>query len=171
MVKLVFTRLDLNLLAIFVQNYLNCLNKNNKNIYVVLQNFTHILTQTMPKSSLWMLNPYFALKFKYFSLKLSSKIFMHFCQLKVCLHFQPSSQVRSIDIERKNRLLKVWYVPTTSTTFLAFFPFFLLWPLTVLMKQTRQVVCAVKQSIFLKCLWSGHSRSLLTFLEQITWLG
>jgi hypothetical protein len=31
----------------------------------------------------------------------------------------------SIDIKRKNRLLKVCYVPTTSTTFLAFFSFFL----------------------------------------------
>jgi hypothetical protein len=29
-----------------------------------------------------------------------------------------------IDIERKNRLLKVCYVPTTSATFLAFFSFF-----------------------------------------------
>jgi len=27
--------------------------------------------------------------------KLSSEFFMHFCQLKVCLHFQHSSQVRS----------------------------------------------------------------------------
>jgi hypothetical protein len=31
----------------------------------------------------------------------------------------------SIDIKRKNRLLKVCYVPATSTTFLAFFSFFL----------------------------------------------
>jgi hypothetical protein len=30
-----------------------------------------------------------------------------------------------IDIKRKNRLLKVCYVPTTSATFLAFFSFFL----------------------------------------------
>jgi hypothetical protein len=30
-----------------------------------------------------------------------------------------------IDIKRKNRLLKVCYVPTTSATFLAFFLFFL----------------------------------------------
>ncbi len=29
--------------------------------------------------------------------------------------------VTAIDIERKNRLLKVCYVPATSTTFLAFF--------------------------------------------------
>jgi len=38
--------------------------------------------------------------------------------------------------------------------FLAFFLFFFLWPLTVLMEQTRQAVCAVKQSILLRCLWS-----------------
>ncbi len=31
--------------------------------------------------------------------------------------------------------------------------FFLWWPLTVLMKQTRQAVCAFKQSILLRCLW------------------
>jgi hypothetical protein len=43
--------------------------------------------------------------------------------------FQPSlmfvSMATTIDFERKNRLLKVWYVPATSTTFLAFFSFFL----------------------------------------------
>jgi hypothetical protein len=65
-----------------------------------------------------------------------------------CLEFYSVS----IDIKRKNRLLKVYYVPATSTTFLAFFLFFLLWPLTVLMKQTRQAVRLVKQSIFLRCL-------------------
>jgi hypothetical protein len=54
-----------------------------------------------------------------------------------------------IDMGRKNRLLKVCYVPATSTTFLAFFRFFLLWSLTVLMRQTRQAVCAINQSIFL----------------------
>jgi hypothetical protein len=35
-----------------------------------------------------------------------------------------------------------------------FHGFFLLQPLTVLTKQTRQVVCAIKQSILLRCLWS-----------------
>ncbi len=60
---------------------------------------------------------------------------------------------KAIDIERKNRLLKVCYVPAISTTFLAFFLFFLLWVLAVLMKQTRQAVCAIKQSILLRCLW------------------
>ncbi len=71
--------------------------------------------------------------------------------------FQPSlmfvSMATTIDIKRKNILLKVWHVPATSATFLAFFLFFLRWPLTVLMKQTRQAVCAVKQSILLRCLW------------------
>ncbi len=54
----------------------------------------------------------------------------------------------------KNRLLKVCYVPATSTglprvsVFFSFL-FLLLRPFTVLMKQTRQAVCAIKQSIFL----------------------
>ncbi len=47
-----------------------------------------------------------------------------------------------------NRLLKV-YVPTTSAVLIAFFSSFLLPPLTVLMKQTRQPVRAVKQSMYL----------------------
>jgi hypothetical protein len=34
-----------------------------------------------------------------------------------------------------------------------FFFLFLLWQLTVLMKQTRQAVHAFKQSILLRCLW------------------
>jgi hypothetical protein len=33
---------------------------------------------------------------------------------------------------------------------------FLLWPFTVLMKETIQAVRAVKQSIFLRCLWVGY---------------
>ncbi len=56
----------------------------------------------------------------------------------------------TIDIERKYRLLKVCYVPATSTTFLPLFSSFLLRPLTVLMRQTRQVVHAINQSIFPK---------------------
>ncbi len=54
----------------------------------------------------------------------------------------------------KNRLLKVCYVPATSaglprvSIFFSFL-FLLLRPLTVLMKQTRQAVCAIKQSMFL----------------------
>jgi hypothetical protein len=34
-------------------------------------------------------------------------------------------RIIGIDIERKNRLLEVCYVPAASTTFLAFFSFFL----------------------------------------------
>jgi hypothetical protein len=45
-----------------------------------------------------------------------------------------------------NRLLKVCYVPATSTLLVAFFSSFLLQPLTVLMRQTRQVVCAIHLS-------------------------
>ncbi len=49
-----------------------------------------------------------------------------------------------------NRLLKVCYVPATSAVLIAFFSsFFLLPPLTVLMKQTRQPVHVVKESIYL----------------------
>jgi len=55
-----------------------------------------------------------------------------------------------IDIERrKNILLKFCYVPATSAAHNRLLLFFLLRPLTVLMKQTRQAVRAVKQSIFL----------------------
>ncbi len=61
----------------------------------------------------------------------------------------------TIDIKSlQNRLLKVCYVPATSASlprvsFFFSFRFLLLQPLTVLMKQTRQAVYAVKQSIFL----------------------
>ncbi len=68
--------------------------------------------------------------------------------------FLASDSGCTIDMERKNILLMVCYVPATSATFLAYFSFFLLWPLTVLMKQTRQAVCAIKQSILLRCLWT-----------------
>jgi hypothetical protein len=36
---------------------------------------------------------------------------------------------------------------------------FLLQPLTVLIKQTRQSVHAIRQSILLRCLWLEHYRS------------
>jgi hypothetical protein len=58
----------------------------------------------------------------------------------------------TIDIEkRKNRLLKFCYVPATSAANnrLLFF-LFLLQLFIVLMKQTRQAVRAIKQSIFLE---------------------
>ncbi len=46
-------------------------------------------------------------------------------------------------------LLKVCYVPATSSVLIALFTSFLLRPLTVLMKQTRQPVHAIKQSIYI----------------------
>jgi hypothetical protein len=78
----------------------------------------------------------------------------------------------NIDIKRKNRLLKVCYVPTTSTTFLAFLLFFMLWPLAVLKKPTRQAVPAVKKSILLRCLWmytrrdSGRDKKAARFYNS-----
>jgi hypothetical protein len=63
------------------------------------------------------------------------------------------SVVRTIDIKSlQNRLLKFCYVPATSASLPRLL--FLLQPLTALMKQARQVVCAVKQTILLRCLWS-----------------
>jgi hypothetical protein len=54
----------------------------------------------------------------------------------------------------QNRFLKACYVPATSTRLpRLIFILFLLLPLSVLMKQTRQALCAVKQSILLICLW------------------
>ncbi len=57
-----------------------------------------------------------------------------------------------IDIESQNRLLKVCYVPATNDS-LPRQILFLLWSLTVLMKQTRQAVCAIKQFLLLRSLW------------------
>jgi hypothetical protein len=60
----------------------------------------------------------------------------------------------AIDIESlQNRLLKFCYVPATSAGLprVSFFFFFLLqWPFTQLIKQTRQAVHAIKQSIYSK---------------------
>ncbi len=51
---------------------------------------------------------------------------------------------------KKNRLLKVCYVPaTTAASFKAFFLFIILQPFTVLMRHTRQAVRAIKQFISL----------------------
>jgi hypothetical protein len=50
-------------------------------------------------------------------------------------------------LKDKNRLLKV-YVPATSASLPRLF---LLRPLTVLLKQTRQAVHTIKQSILLRC--------------------
>ena len=63
------------------------------------------------------------------------------------------NKVHTIDIESlQNRLLKVCYVPANSAG-LNRLLFFLLRPFTVLMKQTRQAVLAINQSILLRCLW------------------
>jgi hypothetical protein len=58
------------------------------------------------------------------------------------------------------RLLKFCYVLAASAARnrLLFF-LILMWPFTVLMKQTRQGVCAIKHSIFLRCLWSHGKES------------
>ncbi len=61
----------------------------------------------------------------------------------------------------KNRLLKVCCVPATSASLPRLF---LLRPLTVLMKQTRQAVRAIKQSILLGCLWLPCG---LTYLDHL----
>jgi hypothetical protein len=42
--------------------------------------------------------------------------------------------------------------PLLTPDLMGFFSFLLL-TLTVLMKQTRQAACAIKQSIMLRCLW------------------
>ncbi len=56
----------------------------------------------------------------------------------------------SKDIESlQNRLLKVCYVPATSAGLRLLY---LLWPLKVLKKQTRQAAHAINQSILLRCL-------------------
>jgi hypothetical protein len=60
----------------------------------------------------------------------------------------PEISSNTIDIERhKNRLLKFCYVPLTSAARNRLL--FSLQPFIVLMKQTRQAVRAIKQSIFL----------------------
>ncbi len=54
-----------------------------------------------------------------------------------------------------NRLLMVCYVPAINASLkrLSKLLLLLLQPLTVLMKQTRKAVRAIKQSILLRCLW------------------
>ncbi len=66
----------------------------------------------------------------------------------------------------KNRLLKVCNVPSTSAGLNTLL--FLLQPLTVLMKQTRQAVRIVKQSIFLRCLWPSGTPVLLAWPQLIS---
>jgi hypothetical protein len=78
-----------------------------------------------------------------------------------------------IDIKRrKNRLLKFCYLPATSAAHNRLL--FLLQPFAVLMKQTRQAVCTVKQSIFVdvyaspSVIVSGLHISLQTMCDELT---
>jgi hypothetical protein len=62
--------------------------------------------------------------------------------------------VAFIDIENsKIDYLRFVMCPLLAPVFQGFFFFFLQWPLTVLIKQTRQAVRAFKQLILLRCLW------------------
>jgi hypothetical protein len=78
--------------------------------------------------------------------------------------------LQTIDIESlQNRLLKVCYVPASSAgllriSFFFSFLFLLMRPLTVLMKQTRQAVCAIKRSIFLDVYTTNIEGWLLNFV-------
>ncbi len=72
------------------------------------------------------------------------------CQRQTLVYWTHSMDIESL----QNRLLKVWYVPILALVLIGFF--FLLQPLTVLIKQTRQAVHAIKQSILLRCLWLIH---------------
>jgi hypothetical protein len=73
--------------------------------------------------------------------------------------------VVTIDIKSlQNRLLKVCYVPATSTRLPRLL--FLLLPLTVLIKQTRQAIHTIRQSILLRCLWFTYVRKM--FIKSTT---
>jgi len=69
----------------------------------------------------------------------------------------PSSKwIQTIDIESlQNRLLRVCYEHATSARLPRLL---LLRPLTVLIKQTRQAVRAIKQSMLPRCLWFEPSK-------------
>ena len=89
---------------------------------------------------------------------------MSMCCCAINLTCKYLGLVALIDIESiQNRLLKVCYVPATTVSFQGFF--FLLLPLTVLMKQTRHAVRAIKQSILLRCLGLCNSFSLCVFVN------
>ncbi len=74
-----------------------------------------------------------------------------------------------IDIKSlQNIYLMVCYVPANSASLsMLLFIFILLWPLTVQMKQTRQAVCAVEQSILLRCLCMPSSQKV-NIAEELT---
>ncbi len=67
----------------------------------------------------------------------------------------------------KNRLLRVCYVPTTSTGLPMLL--FLMRPLTVLMKQTRRAGSAIKQSIILRCLCGQERVFFLLCQPNVCW--
>ncbi len=69
----------------------------------------------------------------------------------------------------KSRLLKVGYVPATSARLPRLLFCFLMQPLTVLMKQTRQAGCTIKQSILLRCLYERSSLHL--HIKGVPWPG
>ncbi len=84
----------------------------------------------------------------------------HYCQcysskLLQCKHSfrcstNPSVRTRTVDIERqKLDCLSFVMCPLLVQLIIGFFFLFLLWPFTVLIKQTRQAVRTIKQSIFL----------------------
>ncbi len=64
---------------------------------------------------------------------------------------------KSPQISKVYKIDCLWFVMCLllAPAFQGFFFFFLQWPLTVLMKQARQAVCAFKQSILLRCLWKS----------------
>ncbi len=93
-----------------------------------------------------------------------------FCSFSCILLLSQSHRYR----KSLNRLLKVCYVLATSAGLkrLTFFFFFcLLWPLTVLMMQTRQAVRAIKQSILLRCLWLQCFQHIIFLINQAPGLG
>ncbi len=67
--------------------------------------------------------------------------------------------------------LRLVMCPPLAPHFQPFFLFFLLRPLTVLMKQARQAIRAFKQSILLRCLWmkqTGVERVQIIEMKGIT---
>jgi hypothetical protein len=58
-------------------------------------------------------------------------------------------------------------VPATSAGLSRRLFLFLGWPLTVLMKKTRQAICTFKQSILLRCIWLSLKglASLINFCD------
>ncbi len=67
----------------------------------------------------------------------------------------PPFELKFFHRYRKSKIdcLRFVMCPILAPVFQGFFFFFLRWPLTVLMKQTRQAVRAFKQSILFRCLW------------------